>query len=328
MKTTLATNPGASSLRQAPGSLRTYLGLGAALLALVILFSTLSSHFLSYSTFSMLANQIPDLMVLAVGMTFVLIIGGIDLSVGSVLALAASAVSVAMLGWGWGALPAAALGLLCATLAGTLTGLVTVAWRIPSFIVSLGVLEMARGAAYQLTDSRTAYIGDAYSALSEPLLWGISPSFLIALAVVAGAQLVLSRSVFGRYLVGIGTNEEAVRLVGVDPRPYKVLVFSFMGLLAGLAALFQVSRLEAADPNAGAGLELQVIAAVVIGGTSLMGGRGSVISTLFGVLIISVLAAGLAQIGASEPTKRLITGAVIVAAVVLDTYRSRQAGRG
>lgn len=327
MKTTLVTNTGDSGRRQAPGALRTYLGLGAALLALVILFSTLSSHFLSYSTFSMLANQIPDLMVLAVGMTFVLIIGGIDLSVGSVLALAASAVSVAMLGWGWGALPAAALGLLCATLAGTLTGLVTVAWRIPSFIVSLGVLEMARGAAYQLTDSRTAYIGDAYSALSEPLLWGIAPSFLIALAVVAGAQLVLSRSVFGRYLVGIGTNEEAVRLVGVDPRPYKVLVFSFMGLLAGLAALFQVSRLEAADPNAGAGLELQVIAAVVIGGTSLMGGRGSVVSTLLGVLIISVLAAGLAQIGASEPTKRLITGAVIVAAVVLDTYRSRRTGR-
>lgn len=327
MKTTLASNPGGSGLRHAHGALRTYLGLGAALLALVVLFSTLSSHFLSYSTFSMLANQIPDLMVLAVGMTFVLIIGGIDLSVGSVLALAASAVSVAMLGWGWSALPAAALGLACATLAGTLTGLVTVAWRIPSFIVSLGVLEMARGAAYQLTDSRTAYIGDAYSALSEPLLWGISPSFLIALAVVGGAQLVLSRSVFGRYLVGIGTNEEAVRLVGVDPRPYKVLVFSFMGLLAGLAALFQVSRLEAADPNAGAGLELQVIAAVVIGGTSLMGGRGSVVSTLFGVLIISVLAAGLAQIGASEPTKRLITGAVIVAAVVLDTYRSRRAGR-
>ena len=96
---------------------------------------------------------------------------------------------------------------------------------------------------------------------------------------------------------------------------------------AGLAALFQISRLEAADPNAGSGLELQVIAAVVIGGTSLMGGRGSVISTFFGVLIISVLAAGLAQIGASEPTKRIITGAVIVIAVVLDTYRSRRAGR-
>ncbi|MFF7709348.1 ABC transporter permease [Pseudomonas sp. NPDC007930] len=305
--------------------LGTYLGLAGALLVLIALFSALSSHFWSYSTFSTIANQIPDLMVLAVGMTFVLIIGGIDLSVGSVLALAASAISLAILGWGWGPLPAALLGLACAALAGSVTGAVTVAWRIPSFIVSLGVLEMARGAAYQLTDSRTAYIGDAYGWLSDPLLWGISPAFLIALAVIVVAQLVLTRSVFGRYLIGIGTNEEAVRLAGIDPRPSKVLVFTLMGLLAGVAALFQISRLEAADPNAGTGLELQVIAAVVIGGTSLMGGRGSVVSTFFGVLIISALAAGLAQIGANEPTKRIITGAVIVIAVVLDTYRSYRA---
>ncbi len=308
-------------------ALDTYLGLAGALLCLTVLFSLLSSHFLSYATFSTLANQIPDLMVLAVGMTFVLIIGGIDLSVGSVLALAASVVSVAMLGWGWGVMPAALLGMVCAALVGALTGSITVAWRIPSFIVSLGVLEIARGAAYQLTDSRTAYIGDALAWLSEPIAVGISPSFLIALVVIVLAQLVLTRTVFGRYLIGIGTNEEAVRLAGVDPRPYKILVFALMGLLAGLAALFQISRLEAADPNAGSGLELQVIAAVVIGGTSLMGGRGSVISTFFGVLIISVLAAGLAQIGASEPSKRIITGAVIVIAVVLDTYRSRRAGR-
>ncbi|MNP13554.1 Ribose transport system permease protein RbsC [compost metagenome] len=260
-------------------------------------------------------------------MTFVLIIGGIDLSVGSVLALAASTVSVAILGWGWGVLPSALLGMAVAALAGSITGGVTVAWRIPSFIVSLGVLEMARGLAYQFTDSRTAYIGDAYAWFSNPIAFGISPAFIIALLVIVLAQLVLTRTVFGRYLIGIGTNEEAVRLAGIDPRPYKVLVFALMGLLAGLAALFQISRLEAADPNAGSGLELQVIAAVVIGGTSLMGGRGSVISTFFGVLIISVLAAGLAQIGASEPTKRIITGAVIVIAVVLDTYRSRRAGR-
>lgn len=307
--------------------LGTYLGLAGALLAMIVLFSSLSSHFLSYATFTTLANQIPDLMVLAVGMTFILIIGGIDLSVGSVLALAAAVVSVATLGFGWGIVPSALLGMVCAAMAGTVTGAVTVAWGIPSFIVSLGVLEMARGLAYQLTDSRTAYIGDAYAWLSTPFAGGISPSFIIALLVIIGAQLLLTRTVFGRYLVAIGTNEEAVRLAGINPKPYKVLVFALMGLLAGLAALFQISRLEAADPNAGAGLELQVIAAVVIGGTSLMGGRGSVISTFFGVLIISVLAAGLAQIGASEPTKRIITGAVIVVAVILDTYRSYRAKR-
>jgi len=270
--------------------LGTYLGLAGALLAMIALFSFLSDHFLSYDTFSTLANQIPDLMVLAVGMTFVLIIGGIDLSVGSVLALAASAVSVAILGWGWSVLPAAILGMGCAALAGTITGSITVAWRIPSFIVSLGVLEMARGVAYQMTGSRTAYIGDSFAWLSNPVAFGISPSFIIALLVIIAAQLVLTRTVFGRYLIGIGTNEEAVRLAGINPKPYKILVFSLMGLLAGVAALFQISRLEAADPNAGSGLELQVIAAVVIGGTSLMGGRGSVISTFFCVLIISGLA--------------------------------------
>lgn len=324
MTTSSATVSKRSGTHQGLG---TYLGLAGALLAMIVLFSSLSSHFLSYATFTTLANQIPDLMVLAVGMTLVLIIGGIDLSVGSVLALAAAVVSVATLGLGWGILPAALLGMACAALAGSVTGIITVAWGIPSFIVSLGVLEMARGLAYQLTDSRTAYIGDAYAWLSTPFAAGISPSFVIALLVIVAAHLLLTRTVFGRYLVAIGTNEEAVRLAGINPKPYKVSVFALMGLLAGLAALFQISRLEAADPNAGSGLELQVIAAVVIGGTSLMGGRGSVISTFFGVLIISVLAAGLAQIGATEPTKRIITGAVIVIAVVLDTYRSYRAKR-
>ncbi|MEM5439813.1 ABC transporter permease [Paraburkholderia diazotrophica] len=301
-----------------------YLGLVGALVAMIALFSVLSSHFLTFETFVTIANQIPDLVVMSVGMTFVLIIAGIDLSVGSVLALGASVVSVASLKWQLGPIVAAALGLAAAALTGTITGAVTVGWRIPSFIVSLGVLEAARGLAYQMTNSRTAYIGDAFDFLSNPIAVGISPAFLIAVAVMIVAQLVLTRTVFGRYLVGIGTNEEAVRLAGVNPKPYKVIVFALMGALSGLAALFQISRLEAADPNAGAGLELQVIAAVVIGGTSLMGGRGSVISTFFGVLIISVLAAGLAQIGANEPTKRIITGAVIVIAVVLDTYRSRR----
>ena len=148
--------------------------------------------------------------------------------------------------------------------------------------------------------------------------------------VLVVAQLVLSRTVFGRCVVGIGTNEEAMRLAGVDPRPIRVIVFAMTGLLAGLAGLaglMQSARLEAADPNAGTGMELQVIAAVVIGGTSLMGGRGSVVNTAFGVLIIAVLEAGLAQVGASEPSKRIITGSVIVAAVIVDTLRQRRAAR-
>lgn len=115
-----------------------------------------------------------------------------------------------------GPLPAALIGIAVATVTGTLTGAVTVGWRIPSFIVSLGVLEAARGLAYQLTNSRTAYIGDAFDFLSNPIAVGISPAFLIAVLVMIVAQFVLTRTVFGRYLVGIGTNEEAVRLAGVN----------------------------------------------------------------------------------------------------------------
>lgn len=302
--------------------LSSYIGLIGALLAMIVLFSCISTHFLSMNTFSTIANQIPDLVVMSVGMTFILIIAGIDLSVGSLLALSAAVVSVTYLNFQWTPWLAALSGVALAALVGALTGFITVAWRIPAFIVSLGVLEMARGVAYQLTDSRTAYIGSIYSYIADPIFFGVSPSFIIAIAVIIVGHLVLTRTVFGRHLIGIGTNEEAVRLSGINPGPYKIAVFAVMGGLSGLASLFQVARLEAADPNSGVGMELQVIAAVVIGGTSLMGGRGSIICTFLGALIISVLAAGLAQVGASEPTKRFITGAVIIVAVVLDTYRS------
>ena len=171
------------------------------------------------------------------------------------------------------------------------------------------------------------YIGSAVGKLSSPLWLGISPAFMTALAIVIAGHIFLRRTVVGRYLIGIGTNEEAMRLAGVDPRPLKVMVFALMGALAALAGLMQISRLEAADPNAGIGMELQVIAAVVIGGTSLMGGRGSVLNTFFGVLIVAVLEAGLAQVGVSDPAKRIITGCVIIIAVLVDVYRNRL-GRG
>jgi len=185
------------------------------------------------------------------------------------------------------------------------------------------MLEIARGAAYLVTDSRTIYIGGPVEVITEVSILGLSFPFIIAVAIVVAGQLVLSRTVFGRYLIAIGTNEEAVRLSGIDPRPLKLAVFALCGFLTSIAAVIHTARLSSANPNAGYGLELQAIAAVVIGGTSLMGGRGSVVSSFFGVLIIAVLGTGLAQIGAQESTKRLITGCVIVAAVILDHYRHR-----
>ena len=309
------------------GQLGTYLGLAAVLIGMIALFGSLSDYFLTRETFVTIANEIPALAVMAVGMTFVLIIAGIDLSVGSVLALSAAATAAAILQLQWSVPAAAALGLATGLMCGAVTGAVSVAWRLPSFIVSLGMLEAVRGGAYLVTDSRTQYVGDAISGLAAPWLGGISVAFLIAVLLVIVGQAVLTRTVFGRHVVGIGTNEEAMRLAGVDPRPIRIVVFALTGLLAGLAGLMQSARLEAADPTAGVGIELQVIAAVVIGGTSLMGGRGSVVNTFFGVLIIAVLEAGLAQIGASEPSKRIITGAVIVVAVIIDTVRQRRADR-
>ena len=314
----------AASLR---GQLGTYIGLAVVLIGMVALFSSLSEYFLTVETFVTIANEIPALAVMAVGMTFVLIIAGIDLSVGSVLALSAAVAAAAIVQWKLPVALAATLGMASGLLCGAITGAVSVAWRLPSFIVSLGMLEAVRGGAYLVTDSRTQYVGDAIGGLAAPWIGGISAAFVLALAIVIVGQVVLSRTVFGRYVVGIGTNEEAMRLAGIDPRPIRIVVFALTGLMAGLAGLMQAARLEAADPNAGVGIELQVIAAVVIGGTSLMGGRGSVVNTFFGVLIIAVLEAGLAQVGASEPSKRIITGAVIVAAVIIDTLRQRRADR-
>lgn len=305
-----------------------YLGLVLALMGLIAVFSVWSPGFFGRATFTTIANQIPATVVVAVGMTYVLIIAGIDLSVGSVLALSGGVLGVMMMKHGGslttGVIAALATGLLC----GLVNGTVSVVWRLPSFIVTLGMLEIARGMAHSVMESRTQYIGSAVGVIASTSVGGLSLPFLIAMAIAVLGQLVLSRTVFGRYMVAIGTNEEAVRLSGVDPRPVKIAVFGIVGVLCAIAAIIDTSRLESAAPNAGAGLELQVIAAAVIGGTSLMGGRGSVIRSLFGVMIIAVLGAGLATLGARDETKRVVTGCVIVAAVILDYYRHRLSGRG
>jgi ribose transport system permease protein len=296
-------------------------------LALLLLFASLSNNFLTAGNLSALANRIPSLAVVATGMTLVLIIGGIDLSVGSVLGLGGAVLGLAMVNWHWPFWAAIGLCLAVGLAVGTVNGVISVRLGVPSFIVTLGMLEIARGLAYLGTRSQTKYIGAPVEGLARAIpSLGCSPAFFLSVLLVLLAQLVLSRSVFGRYLVALGTNEQAVRLAGIDPRPAKIAVFAFVGLTAGLAGAFYTSRLGSSDPNAGAGFELSAIAAVVIGGTSLMGGKGSVINSFFGVLIIATLEAGLAQVGASEPVKRVVTGAVIVLAVVVDAWRRRLAG--
>jgi ribose transport system permease protein len=298
------------------------LGMLAVLAVLIILFGLLSRHFLTLRTLQSVINQVPDLMVIATGMTLVLIAGGIDLSVGSVLALSGVILGIAMADWGWPLLPAMALCLVVGAACGLANGLVSALWSIPSFIVTLGMLEIARGTAYLVSGSQTKYIGPRIEGVARPLAgFGVSPAFLAAIVLVLIGQIVLTHTVGGRYIVATGANEQAARFAGIATRRIKLTTFVFSGLMAALGSVFQVARLSSADPNGGIGMELSAIAAVVIGGTSLLGGQGSVFRSFLGVLIIAVLQTGLAQVGATEPTKRLITGGVIVFAVVADVRR-------
>ena len=305
--------------------MREGISLAVVLAGLCLCFGLLSDSFLSFASVSTIANQLPTALTLAVAITFVLVIGEIDLSVGSVLAVSQGVMGIAMvqLGWSW----PVAIGAALATglLAGTINGFIVLRWQLPSFIVTLGMMEAARGGAYLVTDSRTVYIGTDIEWIAEVSWLGLSPPFLCAMLLVAIGQTALSRTIFGRYAIAIGTNQEAVRLAGIDTGRIKLSIFALSGHLAGLAAVMQVSRLASADPNAGIGFELSAIAAAVIGGTRLMGGKGSVLDSFFGVLIMGVRATGLTQIGIQDPTKRLITGGVIVLAVIADVYRKHWA---
>ncbi|HQH51752.1 MAG TPA: ABC transporter permease [Candidatus Hydrogenedentes bacterium] len=300
-----------------------YLGLTVVLLLLIAGFSVFTENFFTLTNFRTIVNQTPDAVVIAVGMTFVLIIAGIDLSVGSVLGLSEAVLAVCLHRFGLpmpvGIAACLGTGLLC----GVLNGATTITWRLPSFIVTLGMLEIARGGAYLVTNSRSIYLGTQLGGFVSLRIGGVSMMFVIAVLVVVAGQIVLSLTAFGRHLFAIGSNEEAARLSGIPTQQLKAAVFALSGFLAGLAALISAARLEGVNPEDGIGYELQAIAAVVIGGTSLFGGRGSVVRSFLGVMIIAVLAGGLAQANAQEHTKRLVTGMVIVAAVIIDYYRNR-----
>ncbi|MDR1134142.1 MAG: ABC transporter permease [Synergistaceae bacterium] len=303
-------------------------GIGVVLVFLCLVFSVFVPKFATMNNISNIFTQISINTVIAVGMTFVILLGGIDLSVGSVLALctilAGLTITKETLPLG-AAIPLAVLASMAAGMAcGLFNGWVCERWKIHSFVVTLGMLNMARGAVLQVSNSRTIYsFPKEFNAFGTLSYYGIPLIFIIAVLLVLIGHFILKKTVFGRMIYAIGNNEEAVRLSGHNTKIYKVTAFVICGATVGLAAILYMLRLNIASPILGNGFELSAIAAVVIGGTSMSGGKGSLIGTLIGAAIIGVLNNGLLLMGMSDFARQIVTGAIIVAAVIIDTYRAR-----
>ncbi len=303
-------------------------GVAVALILLILGFAAMSPLFLTANNISNIFTQIAINVILAVGMTFVILVGGIDLSVGSVMAFCAVVAGTVMklpslsmeMSIALALVSAIGVGAAC----GLFNGLVSAWWGIPSFIVTLGMLNIGRGAALQWTDARSIYeFPSEFNDFGTATLAGIPYIFLVALVLVVIGWFVLTRTVFGRLIYAIGNNEEAVRLAGHNVLIYKIGAFVICGAAVGIGAIIYMTRLTVASPILGIGFELNAIAAVIIGGTSLNGGRGSIFGTLLGACIIGVLANGLILIGVGDFVRQIITGAVIILAVVVDAYRMR-----
>ncbi|ASW10364.1 ABC transporter permease [Rhizobium sp. 11515TR] len=304
-------------------------GVAIALVLILIFFSLTAPYFATPENFLKIFVQIAINTVLAAGMTFVILTGGIDLSVGSLLALCTVIGATIMIDprfSPWQAIALASLASMGAgAILGAINGWICEKWKLPSFIVTLGMLNVASGLARVVSDNSTITgLPQAFVDFGNLIFWGVLPSiFLIAIVVVLIGWFVLRYTVFGRFVFAIGTNEEAVRLSGHEPKRYKIAVFTISGLTAGIAAMVYLLRLNVGSPVAGIGYELNAIAAVIIGGTSLSGGKGSIIGTLVGACILQVLSTGLQLLGADDNIKPIVIGAVIVLAVILDSYRGR-----
>jgi ribose transport system permease protein len=303
-------------------------GIGVALVLICAIFAIIAPRFASYANFTNILTQISINTVISVGMTFVILLGGIDLSVGSVLALstivAGLTISHKALPVG-AAIPLAVTGsVVVGALCGLFNGFVSTRWKIHSFVVTLGMLNIARGAALQISDSRTIFSFPAvFNRFGTETVFGIPIIFIMALALVILGSFVLNKTVFGRMLYAIGNNEEAVRLSGHNTSGYKIAAFTLCGASVGVAGIMYMLRLNMASPILGVGFELNAIAAVVIGGTSMMGGKGSLIGTFLGASIIGVLNNGLLLLGMGDFARQIVTGLIIVAAVIIDTYRAK-----
>ena len=298
------------------------LGLPAVLVLLGIVFGAANRNFLTAGNLSNVARQYSPLALISIGQTFVIINGGIDLTVGALMALTSVCAALAMLAWGFA--PGVLAGLALGTAVGAANGVLVARTPIPPFIVTLGALSMARGAAFTISG------GQPISGLPTPLLWLGSGALgpvpvpaAVALAAFVIFHIVLTRTRFGLYTLAIGGNEEATRLSGVPTGWYKGMAYVLSGVLAATAGLILTARTFSGQPTIGESQELYAIASVVIGGTRLGGGEGSLVRTFLGVLVIAILGNGLNLLNVSSFIQMILIGLIIVLAVGTDFVRER-----
>ena len=323
--------PSAGSRRAA--DMRQKLLAFASLIVLLAVFSVASPNFAQVGNMMSILQATSVNGVLAIAATLVIITGGIDLSVGTLMTFTAVIAGVVLTWWGM-PLPLGVLGAIGAGAAvGLVSGTLVAKAKIPPFIATLGMMLVLKGLSLVISGTKPIYFNDTpgFDAIAQGSLIGRLipalpvPNGVLILFLVAGATgWMLSRTVLGRYTFAIGSNEEAVRLSGVNVDGWKMAVYAVAGAICGVAGLLIASRLNSAQPALGQGYELEAIAAVVIGGTSLAGGRGTILGTLIGALIISVLTNGLRIMSVAPEWQTVVTGAIIIAAVYADQLRHRR----
>lgn len=298
-------------------------GIVFVLIPLVVLFGILNPAFLSVANILNVLRQISIFGIMAVGMTMVIMCAQIDLSIGAIVAV--SGVVGAMVAKSGGhialsLLAGCAVGLIC----GLVNGYLTVTFTVPSLLITLGSMTAIRGAGFLITGGRPVWGMDPdYKWLGGGFVLGIPVPIIIMIIVYIVGWFVMSQTTFGRYIYSTGGNLEAAKLSGINTNSVTMWALGICGFLAGLSGVVWSSRLFSGQPIVGQGYELQVIAATVLGGISLMGGQGEILATLGGALIIGILHNGLNLLGVSPYWQMVVTGCVIILAVILDSLRRR-----
>jgi ribose transport system permease protein len=303
------------------------------LIVIIALFSLPAQtreFFLTYHNFKIILTQTLIVAVGALGMTLIIVSGGIDLSVGSAIALT-SVVGAQLIARGWGPVAVVLAVAAAGGAIGLLNGLAVAGLRLTPFIVTLGTLGVARGAAKWLADDQTVNYDSSpvngWMTTADPFSHALPAGVWVMLGLAVFTSVLLRKTVFGRHAFALGSNEAAARLCGVPTTRLKIFIYAVAGCYFGLAGLFQLSRLRQGDPTVAVGLELDIIAAVIIGGASLSGGTGGVLGSVIGALIMAVLRNGSQQMGWPTYFQEIIIGLVIVAAVFLDRLRQSRASR-